>query len=52
VNGSVDVGFEITRRDLSVWDVEKQEWKLQNGSYGVWVGSSSRKLVLNGSLVL
>ena len=41
--------FTLTRRDLSVWDVSHQQWKLQKGKYVVLVGSSSRKLPLEAS---
>jgi beta-glucosidase len=49
---TADVEFELTRRDLSEWDVEAQQWKLQSGSYGVWVGASSRILPLVGNLTI
>lgn len=52
VNESVSVGFELTRRDLSSWDVVAQKWLLASGSYNVWVGSSSRDLPLSGTLVI
>ncbi|OBR09641.1 Beta-glucosidase [Colletotrichum higginsianum IMI 349063] len=42
--------FELTRRDLSVWDVESQQWRLRRGTYTVWVGSSSRDLALRGEI--
>lgn len=42
------VEFSLTRRDLSVWDVEAQEWKMQAGDYQVYVGRSSRDLPLTG----
>ncbi|KAL2134882.1 hypothetical protein VTI74DRAFT_10608 [Chaetomium olivicolor] len=44
--------FELTRRDLSVWDVVAQQWRLQRGKYKLWVGASSRDLRLEGSLVV
>jgi beta-glucosidase len=47
---SVTVNFPLMRRDLSEWDVVAQSWVLQSGSYGVWVGASSRILPLSGSL--
>lgn len=43
-------GFRITRRDLSIWNVGVQQWQLQRGSYPFFVGSSSRKQMLVGSL--
>lgn len=47
-----EVVFELTRRDLSVWDVEAQGWRLRRGSYGVWVGGSSRDLRVKGEVVV
>lgn len=45
--------FELRRRDLSVWDVTAQQWELLTGSeYQVFVGASSRNLLLNGTLSL
>ncbi|KAK7968705.1 glycoside hydrolase superfamily [Apiospora saccharicola] len=44
------VTFELTRRDLSVWDVVKQSWVVQEGEYGVYVGASSRDVRLTGSI--
>lgn len=44
------VSFDVTRRDLSEWDVAAQNWKLQKGVYNVYVGASSRDLPLVGTL--
>ncbi|AEO64446.1 glycoside hydrolase family 3 protein [Thermothielavioides terrestris NRRL 8126] len=44
--------FELTRRDLSVWDVVAQQWRLRRGRYAVWVGASSRDLRLAGDFVI
>ena len=41
---STTVTFELTRRDLSVWDTDAQLWKLQSGTYQVWAGHSSLDL--------
>ncbi|EEY14418.1 beta-glucosidase [Verticillium alfalfae VaMs.102] len=46
------VEFALTRRDLSIWDVEAQGWRLQDGTYGVWVGGNSRDLPLRGNLTV
>ncbi|KAI4741476.1 beta-glucosidase-related glycosidase [Aureobasidium sp. EXF-12298] len=46
------VNIPLTRRDLSVWDVVAQQWKLQAGSYELWVGASSRDVKLEGELVV
>lgn len=41
------VEFNVTRRDLSYWDVEQQNWVMMtNGQYNFMVGESSRDLKL------
>ncbi|RYP29554.1 hypothetical protein DL767_006682 [Monosporascus sp. MG133] len=52
VGETATVRFELTRRDLSVWDVEAQKWLLQKGDYQVFVGRSSRDLPLLGTLTI
>ncbi|KAK3906068.1 putative beta-glucosidase M [Staphylotrichum tortipilum] len=47
-----EVVFELTRRDLSVWDVVKQGWRLRRGRYAVWVGGSSRDLRVKVEVVV
>ncbi|KAI0812884.1 glycoside hydrolase superfamily [Xylaria sp. FL0064] len=47
---SAAVHFDLTRRDLSTWDVVAQNWLLQKGEYQLYVGSSSRKLPLAAAL--
>jgi beta-glucosidase len=42
---------EITRRDVSNWDTVSQNWVISSYPKTVYVGSSSRKLPLSGSLV-
>ncbi|KAJ5889003.1 beta-glucosidase M [Penicillium taxi] len=49
---SVTVEFSLTRRDLSSWDVEAQEWALQDGAYKVYVGLSSRNLPLESQFTI
>ncbi|KAI1636846.1 glycoside hydrolase superfamily [Biscogniauxia mediterranea] len=44
---SAVVDFDLTRRDLSTWDVVAQEWLLQEGLYTISVGPSSRDLPLS-----
>lgn len=48
---SATVTFELQRRDLSVWDVTAQMWRLINdgSAYTVSVGASSRNLPLTGT---
>jgi len=47
---SVTMEFDLTRRDLSMWDTESQEWVLQRGSYEVYVGASVSDVRLTGTL--
>lgn len=49
---SESVSFTLTRRDLSSWDVNAQQWALQDGEYKVYVGRSSRDLPLTTSFSL
>ncbi|RPA98501.1 hypothetical protein L873DRAFT_1808121 [Choiromyces venosus 120613-1] len=45
---TVDVGFDITRRDLSYWDEKRANWRIpldkdgNIGAYEIFVGDSSR----------
>jgi hypothetical protein len=39
------INMEVTRRDLSYWDVELQNWVLPKGTFEVCLGFSSRDLV-------
>ncbi|KAH7090521.1 glycoside hydrolase superfamily [Paraphoma chrysanthemicola] len=44
------VEFEVTRRDLSYWDVKRQNWVLPSSrDIGIAVGFSSRDLPLQGT---
>lgn len=44
------VTFEVTRRDLSYWDVKRQNWVMPaSGDIGISVGFSSRNLPLQGT---
>ncbi|RYP74100.1 hypothetical protein DL770_007660 [Monosporascus sp. CRB-9-2] len=53
-SASTTIDFELTRRDLSVWDVAAQRWRLPLGGqrFAVYVGGSSRDLPLRGTLTL
>ncbi|KAI1068150.1 hypothetical protein LB507_004296 [Fusarium sp. FIESC RH6] len=46
---SKKVKFELTRRDLSYWDVEEQNWRVEDGEFVIAVGDSSRDLKLTGT---
>lgn len=45
---SEEVTFEVTRRDLSVWDPRSQNWVVPapEGRYKLWIGDSSDRLFL------
>jgi beta-glucosidase len=49
---SVQVRFDLTRRDMSIWDTVAQKRQLQSGSYNVYTGSSSRNLPLMGTFTI
>ncbi|KAG8751772.1 hypothetical protein FRC12_012265 [Ceratobasidium sp. 428] len=47
---SKQVELELSRYDLSIWDVERQGWARMDGAVGVWVGGSSRDVRLKGEV--
>ncbi|KAK4127329.1 glycoside hydrolase family 3 protein [Parathielavia appendiculata] len=51
-SATATVRFGLTRRDLSVWDVVAQKWRLVRGEYTVEVGGSSRNLPLVGKVTI
>ncbi|KAJ7170946.1 hypothetical protein C8R46DRAFT_895659, partial [Mycena filopes] len=36
--------FELRRKDISVWDVVSQKWKIPQGTFTLSAGASSRDL--------
>jgi beta-glucosidase len=46
------VSFDLRRKDLSVWNVQKQEWELRRGTYNIYVGSSVLDIKLKGWFTL
>ena len=44
--------LDLTRRDLSEWDVIKQQWRLLRGQIQILVAASSRDVRLRGDLSL
>ncbi|KKA30767.1 hypothetical protein TD95_004996 [Thielaviopsis punctulata] len=47
-----NVEFTLKRRDLSVWDVVAQEWKIEAGEYTFYYGASSRDFKATATLTL
>lgn len=45
--GNQKVNFEITRKDVSFWNVVRQEWEVPRGSFEAMIGFSSRKILAN-----
>lgn len=43
-----EVKFNVLQRDLSIWDVKQQEWIIQNGTYKVYISTTSKKTELYG----
>ncbi|KAL1591747.1 hypothetical protein SLS60_011746 [Paraconiothyrium brasiliense] len=41
---SAPVTFPLMRRDVSFWNVEKQDWQIPSGDIGIRVGFSSRDI--------
>lgn len=52
VGAAVTVSFELTRKDLSVWDVVRQDWVLQGGAYMAYVGANVMDTPLQRSFTL
>ena len=46
------VALPLTRRDLSNWNTDSQNWEITSDAKTVFVGASSRDLQLNASLPL
>lgn len=46
------VTFNLSRYDLSIWDVVTQTWRVPSGNTGVTVGASSRDRRLTGTISL
>jgi beta-glucosidase len=46
------VTFDLTDRDLSIWDITVHQWKKISGDYGVFVGASSRDVRQTGKLTV
>ncbi|KAG5362955.1 putative beta-glucosidase A [Yarrowia sp. B02] len=44
--------YNINWRDLAIWDVELQSWRVQRGEYQVYIGHSSRDFELRQTFTL
>jgi len=46
------ITFTLTNADVSIWNVARHNWAVVTGSFGVFVGSSSRDIRLKGTLTV
>ncbi|KAF8203069.1 beta-glucosidase [Pholiota molesta] len=44
------VTMQLSRFDLSIWDVVNQRWSIPSGQTGILIGASSRDIRLTGSI--
>jgi beta-glucosidase len=49
---SSEVEFALRRKDLSIWDVGTQNWKVESGVYTFWLAASSRDLRASTTLTI
>jgi beta-glucosidase len=47
-----EISFELGKRAFTYWNVALNDWHVENGSYQVLVGSSSRDIRLQAAVVL
>ncbi|KAF8912865.1 beta-glucosidase [Gymnopilus junonius] len=45
-----NVTMQLSRFDLSIWDVVNQHWQIPGGQTGILIGASSRDIRLTGSI--
>jgi beta-glucosidase len=46
---TVNVGFELTEKDMSIWNTDERAWSVADGSFTVFVGASSGDLRLEAT---
>ncbi|KAG8864203.1 hypothetical protein FRB96_006024 [Tulasnella sp. 330] len=46
------VVLTLSRYSFAVWSTTAQQWQVLSGTYGIWVGASSRDKRLTGSITL
>ncbi|KAG5652918.1 hypothetical protein H0H81_003118 [Sphagnurus paluster] len=49
---SKTVTIQLSRYDLSIWDVVAQRWRVPTGSHGISIGASSRDIRLTGTVTV
>jgi beta-glucosidase len=49
---SIALSIPLNTEELKYWDVEKQNFVLENGSVDLLLGTSSANIVLKGSLII
>lgn len=45
-----NLSFNLTDRDLSIWNTDNHKWVMMHGEYLVQVGTSSTNLPLKGTI--
>jgi len=50
VNAKQTITFNLSDRDLSIWDADAHKWAVQSGSFAVLIGASSADIRLKGTL--
>jgi len=46
------VKLALDERAFSYWDVKSGQWKVEEGTYGVLVGASSRDIRVSGHITI
>jgi len=52
VGEEAQVTFFLNQTDFSIWDISSHDWKVVQGKFQVYVGSSSRDIRLNTSMTV
>lgn len=45
-----EIVFKLNKRSFSYYDVNEKDWVTQNGEYSIYIGASSRELLLNSMI--
>lgn len=51
-NQQVPVIFDLTERDFSIWDRDSHGWKIQQGTFKIMIGSSSRTIMAQQEITI